>query len=227
MDSTKATARLAGAIYFVFSITAIIGEFFFPAFLVPGDPAATARAITTAEPAYRLAILTTFVTLILFVLLIVTLHKLFKDVDRSQAMLMVLFVAIGIAVALANMMSRFAPLVILNGAGEWSSFTKPQLDTLALGFLRFGRAGSSVVTMFWGLWLFPFGILVIRSGFIPRLFGFLLIVAGVAYLAGSVTAIALPEYRQVVGRVVTPLYFGEVPIIFWLLIKGVRTQAPR
>src|SRR5690242_17985684 len=122
MDSTKATARMAGALYFVFSITAIIGEFLFPAFMVPGDAAATARAIAAAEPTYRLSILTMFVTLILFILLIVTLHKLLKDVDRSQALLMVLFVSIGIAVALANLMSRLGPLVILNGAGDWSAF---------------------------------------------------------------------------------------------------------
>ncbi|HEU5309997.1 MAG TPA: DUF4386 domain-containing protein, partial [Candidatus Eisenbacteria bacterium] len=67
-----------------------------------------------------------------------------------------------------------------------------------------------------------FGLLVIRSGFIPRVFGYLLLVAGIAYLASGVTSLVLPEYRSVVSRVMMPLYFGEIPVIFWLLFKGAR-----
>ena len=137
-------------------------------------------------------------------------------------MLMVLLVSIGVAVSLANLLNKFAPLVLLSGADYLSVFTKPQLDALALGFLRFQSTGAAVSTAFWGLWLFPFGILVIKSGFFPRILGILLIVAGVAYLTSSVTSIVLPEYRRVVSRIMMPLYFGEVPIIFWLLIKGAK-----
>jgi predicted transporter len=100
------------------------------------------------------------------------------------------------------------------------------LDALALGFLRFHSNGVAVSTAFWGLWLFPFGLLVIRSGFFPRILGILLLVAGFAYLTSSVTSIVLPDYRQVVSRVMMPLYFGEVPIIFWLLIKGAKAPQP-
>ena len=78
---------------------------------------------------------------------------------------------------------------------------------------------------FWGLWLLPFGRLVMKSGFLPRILGVLLMVAGFAYIAGSTIAILTPEYRQAAGRFLTPLYLGEVPIIFWLLLKGAKTQA--
>jgi len=208
-------------------IVAIFGEFFFPAFMVPGDAAATARNITTAELTYRIGILTGFVTLIIFVFLVVSLYKLLRDVDKSHAILMVLLVSIGVAIALANLLNRLGPLVLLSGADHWSAFTKPQLDALALGFLRLHSSGAAVVTAFWGLWLFPFGILVIKSGFLPRILGILLIVAGCAYLTSSVTSIVLPEYRQVVSQVMMPLYLGEVPIIFWLLIKGAKVPQPQ
>jgi hypothetical protein len=227
MNSTKAAARRAGALYFLFSIVAIIGEFFFPAFLVPGDATATARNIAAAELTYRLGILTGFVTLVLFIFLVVSLYKLLEDVDRSHAMLMVLLVSIGVAVSLANLLNKFAPLILLSGADSLSAFTKPQLDALALGFLRFHSSGGAVSTAFWGLWLFPFGILVIKSGFFPRILGILLLVAGFAYLTSSVTSIVLPAYRHVVSRVMMPLYFGEVPIIFWLLIKGAKVPQPQ
>ena len=222
MNSTKATARQAGVLYFLFAIVAIFGEFFFPAFIVPGDATATARNITSAELTYRIGILTGFATHIIFIFLVVSLYNLLKDIDKRHAMLMVLMVSIGVAIALANLLHRFAPLVLLSGADYLSVFNKPQLDALALGFLRLHSNGVTVTTAFWGLWLFPFGILVIKSGFFPRILGILLMVAGFAYLTSSVTSIVLPAYRQVVSQVMMPLYFGEVPIIFWLLIKGAK-----
>ncbi len=227
MNSTKRTAHRAGLLYFLFMIMAIFGEFFFPAFVVPGDAAATARKITDAELTYRLGILTGLLTLVIFIFLVVSLHKLLRDVDGNLALLMVLFVSIGVAIALANLLNKFAPLVLLSGANYWSVFTKPQLDALALGFLRFHSSGVAVSTAFWGLWLFPFGILVIRSGFLPRILGILLLVAGSAYVINSITSVALPGYRNVVSRIMMPLYLGEVPIIFWLLIKGARVPLSR
>lgn len=225
MNSIKTTSRQAGVLYLLFSIAAIFGEFFFPAFMVPGDATATARNINAAELIYRSGILTAFVTHILFIFLVVSLYKLFKDVDKKHAMLMVLLVTIGVAVALANLLNKFAPLVLLSGADYLSVFTKPQLDAFVLGFLRFHSNGVIVTTAFWGLWLFPFGILVIKSRFFPRILGILLMVAGFAYLTTSVTSIVSPAYTHIVSRVMMPLYFGEVPIIFWL-IKGANVQEP-
>ena len=66
-----------------------------------------------------------------------------------------------------------------------------------------------------------------KSGFFPRVLGVLLMVAGSANLTTSVTTIALPDYGHVVSQVMMPLYFGEFPIIFWLLIKGAKVQEPR
>ena len=109
-------------------------------------------------------------------------------------------------------------------AGYLSEFTRSQLEALALGLLGVRSGATSLAMAFWGLWLFPFGILVIRSEFIPKPIGFLLLVAGFAYLTSAATAILLPDYRQMVSRVMMPLYFGEIPIIFWLLIVGVRVR---
>ena len=222
MDSRQAAGRRAGLLYFVFMLVAIFGEFLLPAFRVSGDAAATARNITTAELTYRVEILTGLVTHVIFLFLVVSLYQLLKDVDRGHALRMVLFVAVGVAVALGNMLHKFEPLELLSGAESWSVFTQPQLGALALGALDAHRGGSALPIAFWGLWLFPFGILVMKSGFLPRILGILLLVAGFAYLTASVTAIVVPEYRRAVWRIMTPLYFGEVPIIFWLLIKGAR-----
>jgi hypothetical protein len=222
MNPIKATAHRAGLLYFVFMILGIIGEFAMPAFMVPDDAAATARTIASADLTYRIDILLGFVTLVMFIFLVQLLYKLFQDVNKSQAMLMVLLVCVGVALALANLLTRFAPLLLLSGADYLSGFTKPQLDGLVLNALKFHSSGSTVVTGFWGLWLFPFGLLVIRSGFFPRILGVFLILAGVGYTITSVTSILFPEHRQLLFKVMMPLYLGEVPIIFWLLIKGAK-----
>jgi len=222
VNPTKTIARRAGALYFLFMIVAIYGEFFFPKFMVPGDPTATASKIAAADLTYRIGILIGFGTHVIFIFLVVSLYRLLQDVDKSHAMLMVVLVAIGVAVALGNMLNRFAPLILLDGANYMTAFTKPQLDALALSSLRFRSSGAAVPMAFWGLWLFPFGILVVRSGFLPRILGMLLIVAGFAYLVTSAVSIALPDYRRVVSQYMMPFYFGEVPIIFWLLIKGAK-----
>jgi len=139
----------------------------------------------------------------------------------------VLLVSIGVALALADLLLKLVPLVLLSGADSLSALTKPQLDALALGSLRFHGDGAGVVTAFWGLWLFPFGILVIKSGFFPRVLGILLMVAGFAYLVTSVTSIVLPRSLHVVSQIMMPLYFGEVPIIFWMLIRGAKAPEVR
>ncbi len=222
MNATKATARQAGVVYLLFAIVAIVGEFVLPGFVIPGDATATASNITAAELTYRLSILTGLITHIMFIVLVVLLYKLFEDVDKKHAMLMLLLVTVGVAIALASLLNKIAPLILLSGAEYLTVFTQPQLDALALGFLRLHSGGGTVATAFWGLWLFPFGIVVIKSGFIPRILGILLIVAGFAYLTTSFTSIVLPDYPRVVSQIMMPLYFGEVPIIFWLVIKGAK-----
>ena len=222
MSAIKATARRAGALYFLLMIVGLVDMFGFSGFIVPGDATATARNIVAAELTYRIGILTDFVTLLLLIFLVVSLYNLLKGVDKWHAMLMVLLVSVGVTIGLANLLNKIAPLILLSGSDYLSVFTKPQLDALALGFLGLNTNGDTVDAVFWGLWLFPFGILVIKSGFLPRVLGILLMVAGFAYVTSSVTSIALPAYRHVVSQAMMPLYFGEFPIIFWLLIKGAK-----
>lgn len=220
MSSRQRTARLAGALYFALMIVSIVGEFFMPNWVVSGDAAATARKVVVSEGMYRLDILIGFTTLALLIAVAAALYRLLRDVDRGYALLMVLLVMAGIAVGFANLLNRFAPLVILKDAGYLSVLTQPQRDALVLNALRLHRSAAAIAQGFWGLWLFPFGILVVRSGFLPRILGFALLVAGAAYVAGCVVSIALPEVRGVVTRFLLPLYFGEVPIILWLLVRG-------
>jgi hypothetical protein len=117
-----------------------------------------------------------------------------------------------------------AALTLTSEVNWLTPFTNEQLDSLAYLFAFLHHRGVTVASVFWGLWLFPFGILVIRSGFIPKFLGYLLFVAGSAYLVNAFFTLIVPEYKDLISGFITLLYMAEVPIIFWLLIWGAKPQ---
>ena len=137
---------------------------------------------------------------------------------------MVLGALVPVPVMFVNVLNEIAALILVSGSEVLSVFEKTQRDALAYLFLRLHANGITVASIFWGLWLFPFGLLVIRSSFIPSVLGVLLMIAGVGYLASSAATLIVPTYADVVSRVAAPLEVAEVPIILWLLIWGARTQ---
>lgn len=222
MHPVKALGHQVGVVYFITMLLGIAREFAFPRFTVAGDAGTTANNITAAEGIYRAALVTDVISAAVFACVAALLYKLLRGAGSGQAMLMLLLVMLGIAASLAGTVVQFLPLVLLSGADYLSAFTKPQLDALTLGVLTAHRGATAVAVAFWGLWLFPFGILVIRSRIVPRILGIFLLVAGTAYVVYSAVSVALPEQREFFFRWLTPLFLGEVPIILWLLIKGAR-----
>jgi hypothetical protein len=132
---------------------------------------------------------------------------------------------VSVPIMFANVLNDIAALVLVSGADFLSVFEKSELDALSYLFVRIHSYGIIVASIFWGLWLFPFGLLVIRSGFIPSVFGYLLLIAGTAYLAAAFATLVLLQYAPPVSKVALPLEVGEVPIVFWLLIWGARSPA--
>jgi hypothetical protein len=94
-------------------------------------------------------------------------------------------------------------------------------------FLRMHGQGIRANEVFWGLWLFPFGLLVYRSRFLPRILGVWLMLNCFAYLATSVTGILWPRYEQRVSNWVFPVMFGELAIMLWLIIMGAKEPQPQ
>lgn len=119
---------------------------------------------------------------------------------------------------------NFIALVICIG-NILQSFSPEQIYDLVVLFLRIGNYDTQLIQLFWGLWLLPFGLLVYKSGFIPRIFGVLIFINGIAYIILCFTFVLFPEYKSIVYNFSMPfLFLGEIPIIFWLLIKGVRVK---
>jgi hypothetical protein len=123
-----------------------------------------------------------------------------------------------------NTLNDVAALLLVRGADFLSVFDKPQRDALAMLFLRLHHGGVVANEIFWGLWLFPFGLLVYRSRFLPRILGVWLMINCFAYLAVSFTGLLFPQYEARVFNSAFPAMLGELAIMLWLLIKGAKPQ---
>ncbi len=229
MTSRQRTGRLVGALYLGMAFFAALDITYFPGrFIVPGDPAATATRIASAPLLYRLWTATDLMSAVCAIYLAVALYQLFKDVDRNQARVLVAMVLVQVPMWFAFTLTHLAPLVLLNGNSYWSAFDKAQLDALALGSLGLFERGVGAVSAYWGLWLLPFGLLVYKSGFIPRILGVFVLVAASAYLTSAATHFVFPAWYATVFWGSAPLYgLGEIGIVGWLLIKGAREDVAR
>lgn len=226
MSSIRQQARVAGFLYLLLALSAPIGLLYVPAkVIVSGNAAATADNVRASEWLVRVGISSELIHQIIGIFLVLALYRLFKAVNKSLArQLVILGALVTVPIVFVNVLNEIAALVLVSGTDFLSVFQKPQLDGLAYLFLHLHSQGISVVSIFWGLWLFPFGMLVMRSGFIPRVFGVLLMIAGVAYLASSFATLVVPRYAPLVSQVTSPLTVAELPIVFWLLIWGAKTR---
>jgi len=227
MTSLKRQARVAGFLYLTL-LTAPLRLIYIPSHLfVAGDAGATASNIAAHETLFRLGMVSDLFTATMGIFLTLALYRLFKGVDEFLARLVVILGALVVTpIYFFNTVNDAAALLLARGADFLSVFDKPQRDALVMIFLRMHGQGVLANEVFWGLWLFPFGLLVYKSRFIPRVLGVWLMLNCFAYLATSVTGILWPAYEQRVSNWVFPVMFGELAIMLWLVIVGAKERRP-
>jgi hypothetical protein len=220
-SQTGRDARVAGLWYLLLAIAGIFSLRYVPTLIVQGNAVATAANFLSKEELVRVGIAGELVEAVLSIFLVRALYRLLAGVDRVRASLMVTLVLVAVPIAFIVVLSEIAALFLFNGAGLVPAFSAPQLDALGMMFLNLHSQGLYVVSVFWGLWLFPFGLLVYRSGFLPRLLGVLLVVNGFAYLGISAASLLFPAYSGHVSQVLAlPEALGELSTMIWLLAKG-------
>jgi len=195
MNSNKKIARIAGFWYLLMAITGPIGLLYVPSkLIVPGDATATANNILASESLFRIGIVSNILCQIAFIFLVLALYRLLKGVDQQHTSLMVALVLVAVPIAFLNMLNPLAALLLLSGAGFLTVFEPNQLHALVMVFLNLQESGTMIVQIFWGLWLLPFGLLVFKSGFFPKILGVFLIVACFGYVVHSFPFLKCPRY---------------------------------
>jgi Domain of unknown function (DUF4386) len=225
MSSTNNPGRVAGFLYLLLLVAPLRLIYIPGKLFVHGNAAATANNIAAHETLFRFGIVTDLFTGTMVIFVAVALYRLFKGVDQNQAALMVILGGVlPSAIYFFNVLNDGAALMLARGADFLSAFEKPQRDALAMLFLRLHHQEIVAAEILWGLWLFPFGMLVYRSLFLPRFLGVWLIINGFAYLTISFTGFLLPQKEDMVSNIAFPALLGEIAIMLWLLIKGTKSQ---
>lgn len=225
-DSTRSLARRAGLLYVLASSAAPFAYLYVPdTLLVQGNALATAERVRTSEGLLRAAIVTELygVTVLFFAAL--ALYQLFKRVDQNISALMAAMMLVSVPISYVNVLFHIAPLVLLKSPAIESVLSPGQVAAQVTLFLRLHNYGLVVNQIFWGLWLFPIGILVKRSGFIPRWIAYPLFFAGAGYVLNSLGTLLLPAALRSITDNLQVLGVGELPFDFYLLIWGARGYA--
>jgi len=228
MHPTDKAARIAGAVYLSMVLTAPFSLIYVPnKLIVRGDATATASNILAHETLFRLSIFGDLVGHVIFICLGIALYRLLSNVNRTQALLMVGFVLVSAAVGFLNTLNNIGALLLFRGDDFLAVLDKTQRDALGMLFVRLHSHGMFIDEIFWGLWLLPFGLLVFRSGFLPRFLGVWLMINCFGYLALSVIALFFHSYYSSAFGFLQPVLFGELAIMLWLLIKGAKVPPLR
>jgi hypothetical protein len=219
-EETRRLARLAGAVYVSLGLASAFG--FYHAPLVEGDLRVIAHRLTQSDLRFRIGVVSDILATVLSVPLALMLYQLFKPVHKMQAVWMAVLLMAAMPISFVVALNYVAAQWLLTDAADFAALASPQREQLGMLFLRLHTHGVLAVEVFWGLWLVPFGLLVMKSRFLPRLLGILLVIAGVAYVAHSLVSLLLAGPPIILYERVTMLAraAGEFPIMLWLLLKG-------
>src|SRR3954470_3257038 len=226
MHPLKKAARIAGAIYLSMVVTGPFSLIYLPSkLIVRGNAAATADNIMAHETMFRLSIFCDLIGQVIFICLGIALYRLLSSVNKTWALLMVGFVLVSAAVGFLNTLNNIAGVILFRGGEFLNVFDAAQRNALGMLFIRLHSQGIFISEIFWGAWLFPFGLLVYRSGFLPRFLGIWLIIACFAWIALSITAQFFPNNYGTAFGWLQPAFFAEMAIMLWLLIRGANVKA--
>jgi len=222
MKSIQRNARIAGILYLLLIPFSIFGMIYVPSqLLVAGNGAETASNIMASESLFRQSIISALTVQVINIFLVLALYKLLRPVNKTMAVLMVVFSLVAVPIAMLNELNHFAVLLLSTDAVNMAGFNAEQLQALIPLFLDLHEYGLSIAGIFWGLWLFPMGYLIYRSGYLPKFLGVLLMIGCFGYLVDSLAIFLLPGSQV---NVATFTFWGEILFPLWLLIRGADVE---
>jgi len=224
MNSINKIARMAGFHYFMYFVTSIIAERFGRFVFV--DAPVTVNHIMAHESQFRIGFVISLFSVVFFLLAAWYLYVLLKPVNEDIALLFLLLNLGGFAIYCFSTLNLFASLLLLSGADYLKVFQPDQLQALAVLFVNLRKNAAISAQIPYGIWLFPLGYLVFKSGFLPKILGILLIVDCFGLLTAVFQYFLLPGYEVISYPCMAVSFIAELSLTLWLLIKGVKDHEP-
>lgn len=229
IKSLKKTARLAGLLWVLAAAMSAFPLLYVrPNLIVSGDAAATVNNIIAFESLFRVGIASSILGQIFSLFFGLTLFRLFKGAGKTLATALLASLLVGVGVGVVNSFNNLAALVLVSNADYVKAFPTEQLNALAMTFLRVNNYGVGLMEIFTALYLFSFGLLIIRTGYMPRILGILLMIGACAFPFNTFTKILIPQFHPALITQATMFLnaFGPPATMLWLLIKGVKEPQP-
>jgi Domain of unknown function (DUF4386) len=224
--SPQVYARIGGALYLIIIGLGIFGEAFVRnRLIVSGDAATTAANITSMESLWRFGIAAEFFALICTIALAMIYFVLLKPVSKELNLLATFFRLVSIVVQAVAVLNLIAALFPLGNVASLKAFTPEQLYALTSLATKSHSYGFSVSLLFLGCTFLIHGYLIFKSGYLPKVLGILIQVAGLCYLTNGFTLILYPAVaNRVFLAIIVPVFTGELSLCLWLLVKGVNVK---
>ena len=225
MDSNKKTARIAGLLYLIVVLTGIFSLMYVPLKIIVWDNAAlTFNNIIGSETLFRLGIVAEIICYATFLFLPIVLYKLLNQVNKTHAIGMVVLSVVSVPFSLINLLNKVNVLTLIDKPEYLRILELNKLQAEVLLNLDYYNNGIQIISVFWGLWLFPFGYLVFKSCFLPKILGVLLMIGCFGYLTNFIGNFLFQTYSTLgISRYDSlPASLGEIGICLWLLIVGTK-----
>lgn len=217
----RKNALTAGLLYLGLIIVGMYAfAYAFPQVKIKGDIEETMSNIIKSESLFRFAILCVLVMNVISIVLVLYLYELFRPLNKTMAAFMLLFLLIGVTISMINEINHFALLIVSSDTG---SYTLAQVQNLSGLFIEMQKYGSYIAVIFWGLWLFPLGILLFKlETRISKVIGVMIIIAGAGYLFDSFIVFIFPNSGIIPLTDYT--FIGELFLTIWLLFKSKHVE---
>jgi hypothetical protein len=223
MNSTSKIARTAGLFYLLYVITSVIANLFGNFVFVEAQ--VTVNHIMTHAFQFRIGFVINLFSVVFFLIAAWALYVLLKPVNKDLALLFLLFNVAGFAVWLFSSLCLFGSLVILNGVETIQVFQPDQLLALAVFFFNLYKTGVVIAQVPYGVWLFPLGYLVLKSGFLPKILGVLLIADGICQFVYVCQRFIFPDLGIIAYPCLVISFIAEFSLALWLSIKAVKPRS--
>lgn len=225
MIANKKIARIAGFYYLLNVILSILYMEYIPGKIaVWGNPEATMENLLNNEMLFRIGIIVGVAVHISFIMLPLTLHKLLNHINKHYALVMVVFALISVPISFTLLIDQYELIDIINGYSKLELAQQTEANVKVMAFYERLMNGFFLDQTFWGLWLFPFGYLAFKSGFLPKFLGVALMLGCITYMIDIFGGTIFSNYYDYVNTsiLIIPAAIGEIGMCLWLLIIGVK-----
>jgi hypothetical protein len=220
--SPQGYARTGGVLYLVIIVLGAFAEGFVTnKLVVPGDAATTAHNIMASPVLWRLTVAGDLIVALCAVPLLWIEYLLLRPVSKHLVLLAVLFNLVSLAIETISKLFLLVVVPTLGNVDYLKAFEPQQLQILANLALKSHDIAFNIALIFFGCTCLVNGYLIFRSGYLPKLIGILMQLAGLSYLTACSAALFAPTFADLIipAILVLPL-IGESSFCLWLLVKG-------